>query len=117
MSPYEQAIVDFYQIYEDHPTLFTDEDCASLEALRATFSENDGIEKISNAIALWCKEHPHILHMLLEIPSNDTRERGAGGRPTRLTPKKALELLDNLVRQSKPDSKPASSQPQALPKS
>ncbi len=117
MSPYEQNILDFYQIYKDHPNLFTEADRASLEALQATFSEDDSIEKISNEIALWCEDHPHILNVLLEIPPGDTSERGPGGRPTRLTPKKALELLDNLVRQSEIDSNSASSQPQAPPKS
>lgn len=112
MSPYEQNILDFYKIYEGHPDLFTDSDRASIEALKASFSEEDSIEKISDAIALWCEDHPHILNVLLEIPPADTGERGPGNRPPRLTPKEALELLENIVRQSKPDSEPPSSQPQ-----
>ncbi len=112
MSPYEQNILDFYKIYEEHPNLFTDSDRVSLEALKAIFSEDDSVEKISDAIALWCEDHPHILNVLLEIPPADTGERGPGNRPPRLTPKEALELLENIVRQSKPDSEPPSSQPQ-----
>ena len=98
MSPYEQNILDFYKIYEEHPDLFTNEDRASLEALKASFSENDSIEKISDEIALWCEDHPNILNALLELPPSDTGERGPGGRPTHLTPKEALGLLDNIVR-------------------
>jgi hypothetical protein len=120
MSPYEQNIVDFYQIYQDRPDLFTDEDRASLEALKTGFSEDDSVEKISDEIALWCEAHPHILDMLLEIPPDDTDVRGPGGRPTRLTSKEALELLENVVRNSKPDSDSdsdsPSSQPQKPPK-
>lgn len=116
MSPYEQNILDFYKIYEENSELFTDDDRISLEALKASFSENDDIEKISDAIALWCEEHPKILDALLELPPIDTGERGPGGRPTRLTSKEALELLDNIVRQSKPDSESSSPQPQTPPK-
>ncbi len=116
MSPYEQNILDFYKIYEEHPDLFTDSDRASLETLKATFSEDDSIEKISDTIALWCEDHPHILNVLLEIPPKDTGERGPGGRPTRLTAKETLELLENIVRQSKPESESSSPQPQNPPK-
>ena len=116
MSPYEQNILDFYQIYEDNPELFTDDDRASLAELQATFSEDDNIEKISDEIALWCEDHPHILNILLEIPPGDTGERGPGGRPTRLTQKEALKLLENIVRQSKPDSESESPQPQTPPR-
>lgn len=117
MSPYEQNILDFYKIYEERPELFTDSDRVSLEALKEALSNENSIEKISDELALWCEEHPHILNVLLEIPPSDTGERGPGGRPTRLTPKEALELLDNIIRQSKPDSEPPSSQPQAPSKS
>lgn len=116
MSPYEQNILDFYKIYEDNPALFTDEARASLEALKATFSGDDSIEQISDAIALWCEEHPDILNALLELPPIDTGERGPGGPATRLTQKEALELLENIVRQSKPDSEPPSPQPSTPPK-
>lgn len=108
MSPYEQNILDFYKIYEEHPGLFTDDDRASLAQLQTTFSENDDIEKISDALALWCDDHPKILDQLLELPPSDTGERGPGGRKIRLTSKEALELLNNIVRQSKPDSEPPS---------
>ena len=116
MSPYEQNILDFYKIHEEHRDLFTDKDCASLEALRATFSENDSIEKISDAVALWCEDHPHILNVLLEIPPVDTGKRGPRGRPTNLTTKEALELLENIVRQSKPDTASSPSQTQTPPR-
>ena len=112
MSPYEQNILDFYKIYEEKPDLFTDADRASLEILRAGFSDDDNIEKVSDAIALWCEEHPHILDVLLEMPPGDTAERGPGNRKTRLTTKETLGLLKNMVRQSKPDSEPPSSSPQ-----
>ena len=115
MSPYEQNILDFYKIYEEHPELFIDSILTSLADLRSTLSDNDSVEKISDAIALWCEEHSQILNALLELPPTDTGERGPGGRPTRLTPKEALELLENIVRQSKPDSESPSSQPQTSP--
>lgn len=116
MSPYEQNILDFYKIYKDRPELFTNETRALLEALKVTLSEDASIEQISDAIALWCEEHPNILNALLELPPIDTGERGPGGPITRLTPKEALELLENIVRQSKPDSEPPSPQPLASPK-
>ena len=72
MSPYEQNILDFYKIYEEKPELFTDADRASLETLRADFSDDDNIEKVSDAIALWCEAHPHILNELLEMPPDGT---------------------------------------------
>lgn len=98
MSPYEQNILDFYQIYEDNPEIFTEDDRTSLAELHVTLSEDDNIERISDEISLWCEAHPHILNILLEMPLAEAGERGPGGRPTRLTPKEALGMLDNITR-------------------
>lgn len=120
VSPYEANILDFNYLIQEKPELLSDEDRVSLKDLFSRLPEDVekvSIEKISDELALWCEEHPHILNVLLEIPPSDTGERGPGGRPTRLTPKEALELLDNIIRQSKPDSEPPSSQPQAPSKS
>ncbi|ASC71416.1 hypothetical protein XM38_023680 [Halomicronema hongdechloris C2206] len=111
MSPYEENILDFYKIYEEQPELFTDDDRASFEALKATFAEDDSIEKISDTIALWCEEHPNILNALLELPPSETSERGAGGRSTRLNPKEVLGLLDNITR-SGPAGRPTRLDPE-----
>lgn len=136
MSPYEENILDFYKIYEEQPELFTNEDRASLDDLKTTFSAKDSIERISDEIALWCERHPHILNALLELPSSETSERaprgrltrlnpkevlglldnitrsGPAGRPTRLDPEETSELLDNIVRKSDTDSDSSSSPPQ-----
>lgn len=45
MSPYQQNIVDFYKIYEEHPDFFSDKECTSLEGLKANFSEDDSIRR------------------------------------------------------------------------
>lgn len=118
-SPYEANILDFNYLVAEKPELISDENWASLEALLSRFpkdAEKVSIEQISDELALWCERHPKVLDALLEIPPTDTGERGPGGRPTRLTPKEALELLENIVRQSKPDSESPSSQPQTPPK-
>jgi hypothetical protein len=110
VSPYEANILDFNYLVTEKPELLSDEDLVSLETLLSNLPED--IEKISDELALWCEDHPKVLDALLELPPTDTGERGPGGRPARLKPKEALELLDNIVRQSKPDSNPPSSQPQ-----
>ena len=98
MSLYEQNIRDFSGLYADCPELFTQKDLASFSELKATFSEEDSIEKISDAIALWCEAHPHIYNALLEIPVADDMQRGPGGRTTPVTSKGARDLLENIVR-------------------
>jgi hypothetical protein len=116
MSLYEQNILDFYKTYEEHPELFTKDNRDSLKRVRDTFSEGDSIEKISDTISLWCEDHPNILNVLLGCLPSGAGKRGPGSRPTRLTPKEALKLLENIIRQSNPDSGSPSSQPQTLPK-
>lgn len=119
VSPYEANILDFNYLVAEKPELLSDEDRVSLEDLLSRLAkdaEKVSIEKISDELALWCERHPKVLDALLEIPPSDTGERGPGGRPTRLTAKEALELLENIVRQSKPEPEPPSSQPQTPPR-
>lgn len=115
MSIYEQNIQDFYKLYHDRPDLFTDADHASLSELITSLSGEDRIDKISDAIALWCEAHPPILNAFVELPPEETT-RGAGNRPTRLSAKEALGLLDNMVRSDKPEMEPPDSKPQAPPR-
>lgn len=109
LSPYEANILDFNYIVIEKPELLTDEDRASLAELLSTLPED--IETVSDALALWYEARPHILNAILELPFGDTGERGPGGRKTRLTPKEAKDLLENIVRQSKPSSEPQSPPP------
>lgn len=105
MSLYEQNIRDFSILYAYCPEVFTQDDLASLMELKATFSEKDGIEKISDDIALWCEARPRIYNALLEIPVAEDTQRGPGGQTTRLMPKEAMILLENMVRTEPRDNK------------
>lgn len=98
MSLYEQNIRDFVGLYTDRSELFTPADLISITELKATFSEEDSVEKISDEIALWCEARPHIYNALLEIPVTDDIQRGPGGRPTPVTSKGVMSLLENIVR-------------------
>ena len=95
MSLYEQNIRDFSGLYTDRPELFTQADLNSFAELKATFSEEDSIEKISDEIALWCEARPRIYNALLEIPVADDAQRGPGGKPTPVTHKGIMSLLEN----------------------
>lgn len=105
MSLYEQNIRDFSGLFAERPELFTQEDLASFSELKRTFLEEERIEKISDTIALWCEARPHIYDALLEIPVAEDTQRGPGGRPTRLTTKEAMSLLENIVRTEPNDDK------------
>ena len=98
MSLYEQNIRDFSGLYADRPELFTQADLTSFSELKATFSEEDGVEKISDEIALWCEARPHIYNALLELPVVDDAQRGPGGKSTPVTHKGVMSLLENIMR-------------------
>ena len=108
LSPYEENIIDFNSIIENHPELLSDEDLVSLEQLMSSLP--DDIEEISNAIALWTEEHPKVLDALLELPPSESGERGLGGSTIRLTAKDAKDLIENTVRQSISNSSSQTSQ-------
>ena len=100
MSLHEQNIRDFSKLYGDRPELFTQEDLTSFAELKATFSEEDDIRKIADAIAIWCKDRPYIYKALLEIPITESEsvQRGPGGRSTPVTKKGMMGMLENIVR-------------------
>ncbi|ACC80970.1 hypothetical protein [Nostoc punctiforme] len=104
-SIHEQIIKDLNYIAQNNPELFTEEVRASLENLLSTLPDDlKDIEEISDAIVIWVEEHPQIHNTLMKLPISSSSERGAGGIPTRITPKEAKGLLDNIVRQSKSSS-------------
>ncbi|MBO3460148.1 hypothetical protein G7B40_000190 [Aetokthonos hydrillicola Thurmond2011] len=110
LSPYEENILDFVKIAQNQPNLFTAEDRAALGKLLATLP--DDIEQISDALALWYEDRPHILNTILDLPVEESAShRGPGGRKTRLSPKDAKDMIDNIVRQSTPSQKTQVSPP------
>lgn len=108
LSPYEENIIDFNSIMENHPELISDEDRLSLEQLMSSIP--DDVEEISNKIMEWTEEHPKVLDALLELPPSESGERGLGGSIIRLTAKDAKDLIENTVRQSSSNSSSQTSQ-------
>jgi hypothetical protein len=104
LSPYEETILDFIYIAQNRPELFTAEDRTDLAKLVATLPED--VEEISNAIALWCDTHPHILDAIFDLPVEELDSlRAAGGRNTPLTGKESKDAIENTVRESIPPEK------------
>src|SRR4028119_199327 len=104
LSPYEETILDFIYIAQNQPELFTAEDRTDFAKLLATLPED--VEEISNAIALWCDTHPHILDAIFALPIEELDSvRAAGGRNTPLTGKEAKDAIENTVRESVPPEK------------
>jgi hypothetical protein len=104
LSPYEETILDFIYIAQNQPELFTAEDRTDFAQLVATLP--DDVEEISNAIALWCDTHPHILDAFFALPIEELDSlRAAGGRNTPLTGKEAKDAIENTVRESIPPEK------------
>jgi hypothetical protein len=104
LSPYEETILDFIYIAQNQPELFTAEDRTDFAQLVATLP--DDVEEISNAIALWCDTHPHILNAIFALPIEELDSlRAAGGRNTPLTGKEAKDAIENTVRESIPPEK------------
>ena len=109
LSPYEANIFDFVSVVKQQPDLLTPEDRSSLEDLLKTLA--DDVNEISNQIADWYGEHPHIEHAIFELPTY-TEKRGVEGRKTKLTDKEYKELIENVVRQSETSSQSSTNQPQ-----
>jgi hypothetical protein len=107
LSPYEENILDFIYITQNQPELFTAEDRTDFAKLLATLPED--VEEISNAIAIWCDTHPHILDAIFALPVEEASLRAAGGRNTPLTGKEAKDAIENTVRESSPPPQPKSS--------
>ncbi|MEG4442066.1 hypothetical protein QUB47_07510 [Microcoleus sp. AT9_B5] len=104
LSPYEETILDFIHIAQNQPELFTAEDRTDFAKLLATLPED--VEEISNAIAIWCDTHPHILDAIFALPIEELDSlRAAGGRNTPLTGKEAKDAIENTVRESIPPEK------------
>ncbi|OKH43636.1 hypothetical protein NIES2101_29890 [Calothrix sp. HK-06] len=105
LSPYEENILDFVNLAKTQNNLLTEDDWVSLRELIATLP--DDIEIISDELALWYDNRPHILNAILELPIEESaNNRGPQGRKTRLNPKEVKEMIDNIVRQSIPSSNP-----------
>ncbi|MFK0733931.1 MAG: CHAT domain-containing protein, partial [Gloeotrichia echinulata HAB0833] len=112
MSPYEENILTFVYLLQTQPELFTPEDRADILGLLATLP--DDVEEISNAIALWYENRPHILDAILNVPVEDLDSlRAVDGRSTRITGTESKEIIENSVNQSSKSNQPdtSSSQP------
>ncbi|MDM8560200.1 hypothetical protein [Candidatus Parabeggiatoa sp. HSG14] len=115
MSFNHQNIQAFIQLLEAQSSLLSSQDKVDLKQLGETLPK--AIEPISNAIAAWYQDRPHILNTQLAImtplSSNDIT-RGAGGTPPpEITPedeRKLREQLINAIRRNTPaasqESKP-----------
>jgi hypothetical protein len=102
LSSHERNIRDFLDFAQKNIELFTDEICASLAEILPTLP--DDIEKISDAIALWCEKHPQIYDAFINLPITNLSDRAPGGGPTEITAQQVKAELDNRFRQSKPSS-------------
>jgi hypothetical protein len=102
LSPHEAKIFDFVSVIKEQPDLLTAEYRASLENLLEKVS--DDVNEISNQITVWYKNCPLIKKAIFERPTY-SNERGAGGRKTKLTDKEFKQLIENVVRDSKPPKK------------
>lgn len=107
-SDYEENIISFVYLVQTQPALFTAEDRADLKDLLSTLP--DDVEEISNAIALWCEEHPQVLDAILNIPIDDLASlRAADGRAIPVTGRESKEMIENSVTQSSQSKQPPSS--------
>ena len=106
LSPYEANIFEFVSVIKQQPNLLNAEDISSLEDLLQTLP--DDVNKISNQITLWYETRRTIEEAIFELPENSS-ERDPRGRKPRITPKEAKELIENVVRQSKPPSQSSTS--------
>lgn len=108
LSDYEENIITFVYLAQTKSELFTAEDSEDLKHLLSTLP--DDVEEISNAIALWCEEHPQILDAILNIPIDDSDSlRAADGRTTPLTGRESREMIENSITQSSQSKKSQSS--------
>ena len=97
LSPYEANIFDFVSVIKEKPNLLTAEDKLSLEKLLTTLPDN--VVEVSNQIAEWYEERPHIEDAIFELPIY-TNQKGAGSRKVKPTDKEIKELIEHIVHQS-----------------
>ena len=96
---HEENIIKFVYLIKKQPNLFKEKERTNLRQLLQKLPDN--VEKISDAIALWCKEHPQIRDAFLNIPTDDLNSiRAANGRATPLTGKETKEMIENSVIES-----------------
>ena len=105
---HEENIIKFVYLIKKQPNLFTEEKRTNLRQLLQKLPDN--VEKISDAIALWCKEHPQIRDAFLNIPTDDLNSirahRAPNGRATPLTGKETKEIIENSVIESSESKEP-----------
>ena len=109
LSPYEANIFDFVSVIIEQPNLLTQDDRLSLEELLPVLP-ND-IVGVSNRIAQWYGDRPHIEDIIFDRPTFSS-SKGIGGRKVKPTPKELKKLVENAVRQSKSVSLPSNNQSQ-----
>ena len=99
LSEHEENIIVFVYLIKKQPNLFKEEKRTNLRQLLQKLPDN--VEKISDAIADWCKKYPQIRDAFLNIPTDDLNSiRAANGRATPLTGKETKEIIENLVIES-----------------
>jgi hypothetical protein len=111
MSFHHQNIQAFIQLLETQSALLSEPDKIDLKQLGETSPK--AIEPISNAIAAWYQERPHILNAQLAILtplSNNDATKGPGGTGySEITPEEDRKLLDqfsNVIRRNTPAPSP-----------
>ena len=99
---HEENIIKFVYLIKKQPNLFTEEKRTNLRQLLQKLPDN--VEKISDAIADWCKKYPQIRDAFFYIPIGDLNSirshRAANGRATPLTGKETKEMIENSVIES-----------------
>ncbi|NEP43201.1 MAG: hypothetical protein F6K35_29845 [Okeania sp. SIO2H7] len=104
MSPYEINLSDFIHILKTKPNLLSPEDWLSLEELLQTVP--DDLEKLSNAITIWYENRPAIDNAIMELPIEETGDKGPKDQPTNLKPQEFKKIVENETRQHKTSSSP-----------
>ena len=105
---HEENIIKFVYLIKKQPNLFTEEKRTNLRQLLQKLPDN--VEKISDAIADWCKKYPQIRDAFLNIPTDDLNSirdhRAPNGRATPLTGKETKEMIENSVIESSESKEP-----------
>ena len=116
MSLNEQKIAAFIQLIESQPSLFSQQDRASLWQLASTLPNDT--EQISDAIAKWCKSRESIrneLLLLIDKSPEIAPSRGPSKNFKSPDPKNYHDILLNAVRERFTPSEQQQPSPQQPP--
>lgn len=116
MSLNERNIAAFIQLIQSQPSLFSQQDRASLWQLASTLPNDT--EQISTAIAQWCQSRESIRNKLLPLIAQSqetTPLRGPVKNFKSPDPKNYNDILLNAMRESFPASEQQQPNPQQPP--